>query len=123
MPPLGSILLVALVAVGGCQPYRPSFLSRVREDCARGDRWACGLLDSLAHPKPTPSVSSPHAGGDAPPSYPAVVFQLQTACVNKAQSCSERISIAPATLGQWTLRPISGCTTISPARQRSQRNG
>ena len=58
MPPLRSIVLVTLVAVGGCQPQRPSFLSRVREDCAAGDRWACDLLDSLAHPKP---AGSPHA--------------------------------------------------------------
>jgi hypothetical protein len=62
MPPLRSILLVTLLAVGGCQPHQPSFLSRVREDCAAGDRWACYLLDSLAHPQP---IGSPHAGGDA----------------------------------------------------------
>ena len=65
MPPLRSLLLVTLLAVGGCQPHRPSFLSRVREDCARGDRWACDLLNTLAHPKPTPSVGSPPAGGAA----------------------------------------------------------
>jgi hypothetical protein len=61
MPPLRSILLVTLLAVSGCQPHPPSFLSRVREDAA-GARWACDLLDSFAHPRP---VSSPHAGGDA----------------------------------------------------------
>jgi hypothetical protein len=54
MQPLWSILVATLLAVGGCQAHRPSFMSRVREDCAAGDRWACDLLDSLAHPQPTP---------------------------------------------------------------------
>jgi hypothetical protein len=61
MPPLQSILLVTLLAVGGCQHHRPDFLSRVREDCAAGERWACDLLDSLARPKPTPLPVTPHA--------------------------------------------------------------
>jgi hypothetical protein len=64
MPPLRRLLLVALLTLGGCQPHRPSFLSRVREDCASGDQWACDLLDTLAHPKSTPPVSPPDAGGD-----------------------------------------------------------
>jgi hypothetical protein len=67
MPPLQSVLLLTLLAVVGCQPHRPSFLSRVREDCVAGDRWACDLLDSLAHPTPTPSVGSPHACGPTVP--------------------------------------------------------
>ena len=54
---------MTLLAVSGCQPQWSSFLSRVREDCAAGDHWACDLLDSLAHPRPTPSAGSPHAGG------------------------------------------------------------
>jgi hypothetical protein len=65
MPPVQSFLLVTLLALGGCQTNRPSFLSRVREDCAAGDQWACDLLDSLAHPRPTPAAGPPHAG-DAP---------------------------------------------------------
>jgi hypothetical protein len=43
------MLLIVLLAIAGCQPTRPSFLTRVREDCAGGDRWACDLLDSLRH--------------------------------------------------------------------------
>ena len=74
MPPLRSLLLVALVAVGGYQPYRPSFLSRVREDCAAGDQWACDLLDSLEHPRPTPPVSSPRAG--VAPTVPRAAFTI-----------------------------------------------
>ena len=61
---LQSILLVALLTAAGCEPERPSFMSRLREDCAAGDRWACDLLDTLSHPPPTPP-SSPHTRGDA----------------------------------------------------------
>jgi hypothetical protein len=52
-------MLMALLTVDGCSPHRPSFVSRVHEDCAAGDRWACDLLDSLGHPKL--QVGSPHA--------------------------------------------------------------
>ena len=45
-------LRVTLPAIAGCQPHRPDFMTRVRQDCAAGDRWACDLLDGLAHPKP-----------------------------------------------------------------------
>jgi hypothetical protein len=44
------MLLIVLLVMVGCQPARPSFLTRVREDCAGGDRWACDLLDSLHSP-------------------------------------------------------------------------
>jgi hypothetical protein len=40
-------------------------MSRIREDCAAGDRWACHLLDSLEHAKSTLPVGSPHTRGDA----------------------------------------------------------
>src|SRR6476659_203530 len=40
-------LLVTLLALAGCQPHRPDFMTRVRQDCAGGDKWACDLLDSL----------------------------------------------------------------------------
>jgi hypothetical protein len=56
-------MLVALLTVSGCAPHRPSFLSRIREDCAAGDRWACDLLDRLGHPKP--QVGLPLARDDA----------------------------------------------------------
>ncbi len=45
-------LLIALVSVAGCEPRRPDFLVRVRQDCTAGDKWACDLLDALSHPKP-----------------------------------------------------------------------
>ena len=77
MQPLQSILIVTLLAVGGCEAHRPSFVSRVREDCAAGDRWACELLDSLGHPKPSPAVGSPHASRDATPSWRLQRVQLQ----------------------------------------------
>lgn len=59
------VVLLAVGALAGCQSRRPDFLTRVREDCVAGDRWACDLLDSLAHPKPIPPFGSPHARGDA----------------------------------------------------------
>jgi hypothetical protein len=77
MPPLRSFLLVTLLAVGSCQPHRSSFMSRVREDCAAGDRWACDLLDSLGHSKPTSAAGSPHASIGAPPSWRPQRYQLQ----------------------------------------------
>jgi len=60
-------MLAALLTVGGCAPHRTSFVSRIREDCAAGDHWACGLLDSLVHSKP--QVGSPYARGDTELSY------------------------------------------------------
>ena len=44
--------LILLMTVAGCQPRRPDFLVRVREDCIAGDKWACDLLDAFSHPKP-----------------------------------------------------------------------
>ncbi len=44
--------LVALVTLAGCAPpRRPSFLTRVLEDCAAGDQWACNFLDATQHPR------------------------------------------------------------------------
>jgi hypothetical protein len=44
-------LLIVLLAVTGCQPRRPDFMTRVREDCAAGDQWACDLIDALQRRK------------------------------------------------------------------------
>jgi hypothetical protein len=49
---LRSALVVTLLALLGCQPRRPDFLTRVREDCAAGDQWACDLIEALRHPQP-----------------------------------------------------------------------
>jgi len=43
-----AILLGSLLLLAGCETRRPSFLTRVHEDCVHGDPWACGLLTSLA---------------------------------------------------------------------------
>jgi len=37
-----------LLFLASCETQRPSFLTRVHEDCVHGDSWACGLLTSLA---------------------------------------------------------------------------
>ncbi len=47
------VMLVAVVTLTNCTPpRRPSFLTRVLEDCAAGDQWACNLIDALRHPRP-----------------------------------------------------------------------
>ena len=43
-----TILLGLLLLLASCETRRPSFLTRVHEDCVHGDPWACGLLASLA---------------------------------------------------------------------------
>ena len=43
-----AIILIVLLLIVGCEHGRPSFLTRVREDCAAGDQWACALIESLA---------------------------------------------------------------------------
>jgi hypothetical protein len=42
--------LILLLAVAGCQTRRPDFMTRVREDCAGGDKGACDLIDALNRP-------------------------------------------------------------------------
>jgi len=43
-----TIWLGLLLLLASCEAQRPSFLTRVHEDCVHGDAWACGLLTSLA---------------------------------------------------------------------------
>jgi len=45
-------LLIGVVAVSGCHSRRPDFMTRVHEDCATGQRWACELIDALNKPIP-----------------------------------------------------------------------
>jgi hypothetical protein len=45
-----AILLIVLMIMSGCQARQPDFLTRVHEDCAAGDRWACNLIGSLGRP-------------------------------------------------------------------------
>ena len=40
-------LLVALLIIASCEPRRPSFMLRVQQDCAAGDKWAYDLLKDL----------------------------------------------------------------------------
>jgi hypothetical protein len=53
-----TILLIVLMIIAGCHARRPDFMTRVRQDCAAGDQWACDLLDSLGYPKPGSPASS-----------------------------------------------------------------
>jgi hypothetical protein len=56
-----SIALIVVVAVAGCHAQGPGFMSRVRDDCAAGQRWACDLLDDLNRP-PSPDDTAPRDG-------------------------------------------------------------
>ncbi len=47
------MVLVAVVTLAGCTLLRrPSFLTRVLEDCAEGDQWACNFTDATQPPRP-----------------------------------------------------------------------
>ena len=47
-----AILLACLLAVLGCQHRHPDFMTRVHQDCAAGQKWACDLIESLNAPLP-----------------------------------------------------------------------
>ena len=40
-------ILILVLALAGCVSPRPDFTERTRQDCARGDRDACRLLDAF----------------------------------------------------------------------------
>jgi hypothetical protein len=47
------VLLAMIILIAACAQSRPpGFLTRVREDCANGDPWACDLLTSLSNATP-----------------------------------------------------------------------
>jgi hypothetical protein len=48
--------MIVLVIMAGCQARRPDFVTRVQENCAAGDQWACDLLDS---PVPAEDIITP----------------------------------------------------------------
>jgi hypothetical protein len=52
-------LLIGLLSVAGCQAHRPSFMTRVQQDCVAGDKWACDLIESMTAPLPEGDVRSP----------------------------------------------------------------
>ena len=56
---LAICLILCLAGCGGPSPPprftprvengRPSFLTRVHDDCLQGQRWACAMLNSFSH--------------------------------------------------------------------------
>ena len=55
-------LLFVVLSFAGCQaPHRPDFLTRVIQDCAAGQQWACELLDALSRPSEEDTLT-PGAG-------------------------------------------------------------
>lgn len=58
--PMGrAILLIVLMVIAGCHARRPDFMTRVQEDCAAGNLWACDLLDALSRPIPAEDIKAP----------------------------------------------------------------
>ena len=62
-----ALMLIVLLSLAGCQKPRPDFLTRVQEDCAAGQQWACDLIDALSRPVPP---DDPDAGGVSKPRVP-----------------------------------------------------
>jgi hypothetical protein len=56
-------VVIVPITIGGCYSHRPDFMVRVHEDCDAGDQWACGLLDSLSHPKLKDEIKTPDIEG------------------------------------------------------------
>ncbi len=53
-----AVALIVLTIIGGCHARRPDFITRVHEDCAAGDLWACDLLDALSRPMPEEDIKT-----------------------------------------------------------------
>ena len=51
-----AVMLIVLTIIAGCHVRRPDFITRVQEDCAAGNLWACDLLDGLSHPMPEEDI-------------------------------------------------------------------
>ena len=51
-----AVMLIVLTIIAGCHARRPDFITRVQEDCAAGDLWACDLLDALSRPIPAEDI-------------------------------------------------------------------
>jgi hypothetical protein len=58
-PTWRAILLIVVMAVGGCHARRPDFMTRVREDCAAGQKWACDLIDAMSKPPSMDDTKTP----------------------------------------------------------------
>ena len=67
-----AILLIVPMIIVGCHVRRPDFMTRVREDCAARQQWACDLLDALARPPSTDDTRAPDIGQEAPLQGPGV---------------------------------------------------
>lgn len=48
--------LVLALMLAGCEAPHPNFTERSRQDCERGDREACRMLDALNPPRPGPAT-------------------------------------------------------------------
>ena len=48
-------MLLIVIMLSGCQASRPDFAERSQQDCQRGDREACRMLDALKPSRPGPA--------------------------------------------------------------------
>jgi hypothetical protein len=68
---LPTIVLIVPMAIAGCHAQRPGFMTRVREDCAAGEQWACDLLGALSRPPSTDDTTMPDSvRGSSPATAP-----------------------------------------------------
>jgi hypothetical protein len=51
-----AILMIVLVIMAGCHAIRPDSVTRIQENCAAGDQWACDLLHG---PGPVENITTP----------------------------------------------------------------
>jgi hypothetical protein len=55
------MLCAAVLAVAACQrPSPPSFMGRLSQDCAAGDRASCRMLTTLERPRTTSHAARGH---------------------------------------------------------------
>jgi len=52
-------MLIMLTIIAGCHARPPDFITRVQEDCAAGDQWACDLVDAPSRPIPAEDIKVP----------------------------------------------------------------
>jgi hypothetical protein len=53
-----AVMLIVLTIIGGCDARRPDFISRIQQNCAAGDQWACNLVDALSRTIPEDDIKT-----------------------------------------------------------------
>lgn len=53
-----AVMLIVLTIIAGCDARRPDFISRIQQNCAAGDQWACNQVDALSRPMPEEEIKT-----------------------------------------------------------------